>query len=89
MVRGLYAKKDVEPSVYQENMPTVDQYNSFKTSCTLHDKQPGVLICQPCRLRVRSISSLLSTNFRVDSCLLRLEGHGWRAFPPIQSMGCH
>ncbi|GMN53150.1 hypothetical protein TIFTF001_022287 [Ficus carica] len=42
MVRSLCAKKDVEPSVYQENMPTVDQHNSFKASCTLHDKQIGV-----------------------------------------------
>ncbi|GMN56138.1 hypothetical protein TIFTF001_025249 [Ficus carica] len=42
IVCGLCAKKDVEPSVYQDNMPTVDQHNSFKASCTLHDKQPGV-----------------------------------------------
>ncbi|GMN40313.1 hypothetical protein TIFTF001_009534 [Ficus carica] len=42
MVHGLCAKKDVEPSVYQENMPTVVQHNSFKASCILHDKQPSV-----------------------------------------------
>ena len=42
IVCGLCAKKDVEPSVDQENIPTVDQHNSFKASCTLHDKQPGV-----------------------------------------------
>ena len=42
MVHGLYAKKDVEPLVDQENMLTVDQHNSFKASCTLHVKKPGV-----------------------------------------------
>ncbi|GMN36381.1 hypothetical protein TIFTF001_042423 [Ficus carica] len=41
MVHGLCAKKDVEPSFYQEYMPTVDQHNSFKASCTLQEKQPG------------------------------------------------
>ena len=41
-VRGLCAKKDVEPSVYQENMSTVDQNNSFKASCTFHGRQPRV-----------------------------------------------
>ncbi|GMN52549.1 hypothetical protein TIFTF001_021692 [Ficus carica] len=87
MVRDLCAKKDVEPSVDQENMPPVNQHNSFKASCTLHDKQPGVLIRQSCRSIVRSVSSLLRMNFTMDSCLLRLEGHGCRAFPPIQSVG--
>ncbi|GMN69217.1 hypothetical protein TIFTF001_038266 [Ficus carica] len=42
MMRGLCAKKGVELSVDQQNMPTVDQHNNFKASCTLHDKQPGV-----------------------------------------------
>ena len=42
IVRGLCAKKYVEPLVDQENMPTIDQHNSFKSSCTLHDKQPRV-----------------------------------------------
>ncbi|GMN32697.1 hypothetical protein TIFTF001_046618 [Ficus carica] len=42
LVRGLCAKKDAEPSFYRENMPTVDQHNSFKASCTLQEKQPGV-----------------------------------------------
>ncbi|GMN61871.1 hypothetical protein TIFTF001_030957 [Ficus carica] len=42
MVRGLCAKKDMEPSVDQDNMLTVDQHNSFKASCTLHYKQLGV-----------------------------------------------
>ena len=42
MVHSLYTKKDVEPLVDQDNMLTVDQHNSFKASCTLHDKKPGV-----------------------------------------------
>ena len=42
MVRGLCAKKDVELSIDQVNMATVDQHNSFKATCTLHDKKPGV-----------------------------------------------
>ncbi|GMN64713.1 hypothetical protein TIFTF001_033758 [Ficus carica] len=33
LVRGLCAKKDVEPSVDPKNAPTVDQHNSFKASC--------------------------------------------------------
>ncbi|GMN67507.1 hypothetical protein TIFTF001_036568 [Ficus carica] len=41
-VRGLCAKKDVEPSFYQENVPTVEQHNSFKASCAHQEKQPGV-----------------------------------------------
>ncbi|GMN57784.1 hypothetical protein TIFTF001_026885 [Ficus carica] len=42
LVRGLCAKKDAEPLFYQENMPTVNQDNSFKANCTLQEKQPGV-----------------------------------------------
>ncbi|GMN66311.1 hypothetical protein TIFTF001_035406 [Ficus carica] len=60
MVHGLCAKKDVEPSVDQENMSTVDQHNSFKASCTLHDKQPGVsdsptmpVNSQECKLSIK------------------------------------
>ncbi|GMN69594.1 hypothetical protein TIFTF001_038647 [Ficus carica] len=47
------------------------------------------LIRQPCQSIVRSLSSKFSMNFMMDSCLLRLEKNGWRAFPPIQSMGFH
>ncbi|GMN26066.1 hypothetical protein TIFTF001_043958 [Ficus carica] len=63
LVRGLCAKKDVEPSFYQENMPTVDQHNSFKASCTLQENDLECLIRQPCRSIVRSVISILSMNF--------------------------
>ncbi|GMN63833.1 hypothetical protein TIFTF001_032884 [Ficus carica] len=42
LVHGLCAKKDVEPSFDQENVPTVDQHNSFKASCSVQEKQHGV-----------------------------------------------
>ncbi|GMN47361.1 hypothetical protein TIFTF001_016550 [Ficus carica] len=42
LVRGLCANKDVEPSFDQENVPTVDQHNSFKASCSVQEKQHGV-----------------------------------------------
>ncbi|GMN32715.1 hypothetical protein TIFTF001_041779 [Ficus carica] len=42
LVRGLCAKKDVEPSVDPNNVPTVDQHNSFKASCSAQEKQHGV-----------------------------------------------
>ncbi|GMN67047.1 hypothetical protein TIFTF001_036112 [Ficus carica] len=42
LVCGLCAKKDVEPSFDQENVPTLDQHNSFKASCSIQEKQPGV-----------------------------------------------
>ncbi|GMN40319.1 hypothetical protein TIFTF001_009550 [Ficus carica] len=42
LVRGLCAKKDVEPSFDQENVPTVDQHNSFKASCSIQEKQHRV-----------------------------------------------
>ncbi|GMN64996.1 hypothetical protein TIFTF001_034076 [Ficus carica] len=42
LVRGLCANKDVEPSFDQENVPTVDQHNSFKASCSIQEKQHGV-----------------------------------------------
>ncbi|GMN32104.1 hypothetical protein TIFTF001_041681 [Ficus carica] len=38
LVRGLCAKKDVEPSFDQENVPTVDLHNSFKASCSIQEK---------------------------------------------------
>ncbi|GMN22793.1 hypothetical protein TIFTF001_050234 [Ficus carica] len=38
LVRGLCVKKDAEPSFYQENMPTIDQHNSFNASYTLQEK---------------------------------------------------
>ncbi|GMN55035.1 hypothetical protein TIFTF001_024151 [Ficus carica] len=42
LVRGLCANKDMEPSFTQENVPTVDQHNSFKASCYVQEKQHGV-----------------------------------------------
>ncbi|GMN70935.1 hypothetical protein TIFTF001_055104, partial [Ficus carica] len=42
LVRGLYANKDVAPSVDPNNVPTVDQHNSFKASCSAQGKQHGV-----------------------------------------------
>ncbi|GMN21188.1 hypothetical protein TIFTF001_043251 [Ficus carica] len=42
LVRGLCAKKDVELSVDPNNVPTVDQHNSFKASCYAQEKQHGV-----------------------------------------------
>ena len=42
LVRGLCVKKDMDPSFDQENVPTVDQHNSFKASCSIQEKQHGV-----------------------------------------------
>ncbi|GMN64068.1 hypothetical protein TIFTF001_033135 [Ficus carica] len=42
LVRGLCVNKDVEPSFDQENVPTVDQHNNFKASCSVQEKQHGV-----------------------------------------------
>ncbi|GMN64212.1 hypothetical protein TIFTF001_033283 [Ficus carica] len=42
LVRGLCANKDVVPSVDPNNVPTVDQHNSFKASCSAQEKQHGV-----------------------------------------------
>ncbi|GMN64741.1 hypothetical protein TIFTF001_033792 [Ficus carica] len=42
LVRGLCANKDVEPSFDSNNVPTVDQHNSFKASCSVQEKQHGV-----------------------------------------------
>nr|GMN66102.1 hypothetical protein TIFTF001_035174 [Ficus carica] len=42
LVRGLCAKKDMEPSVDPNNVPTVDQHKSFKASCSAQEKQHGV-----------------------------------------------
>ncbi|GMN60371.1 hypothetical protein TIFTF001_029469 [Ficus carica] len=42
LVRGLCANKDVEPSFDPNNVPTVDQHNSFKASCSVQEKQHGV-----------------------------------------------
>ncbi|GMN69747.1 hypothetical protein TIFTF001_038790 [Ficus carica] len=42
LVRGLCANRDVEPSVDPKNVPTVDQHNSFKASCSAQEKQAGV-----------------------------------------------
>ncbi|GMN60152.1 hypothetical protein TIFTF001_029239 [Ficus carica] len=42
LVRGLCAKKDVESLFDQENVPTVDQHNSFKASCSIQEKQFGL-----------------------------------------------
>ncbi|GMN64665.1 hypothetical protein TIFTF001_033726 [Ficus carica] len=42
LVRGLCANRDVEPSVDPKNVPTVDQHNSFKASCSAQEKQDGV-----------------------------------------------
>ncbi|GMN58471.1 hypothetical protein TIFTF001_027570 [Ficus carica] len=42
LVRGLCAKKDVELLVDPNNVPTVDQHNSFKASCSAQEKQHGV-----------------------------------------------
>ena len=38
LVRGLCANKDVEPSFDPNNVPTVDQHNSFKASCSVQEK---------------------------------------------------
>ncbi|GMN47264.1 hypothetical protein TIFTF001_016435 [Ficus carica] len=40
-VRG-QSKSDVEPSVDPKNVPTIDQHNSFKASCSAQEKQDGV-----------------------------------------------
>ncbi|GMN65130.1 hypothetical protein TIFTF001_034189 [Ficus carica] len=42
LVRGLCANKDVAPLVDPNNVPTVDQHNSFKASCSAQGKQHGV-----------------------------------------------
>ncbi|GMN58505.1 hypothetical protein TIFTF001_027607 [Ficus carica] len=42
LVCGLCVKKDVEPLFDQENVPTVDQCNSLKASCSIQEKQSGV-----------------------------------------------
>ncbi|GMN60973.1 hypothetical protein TIFTF001_030046 [Ficus carica] len=42
LVHGLCANKDVEPSFDPNNVPTVDQHNSFKASCSVLEKQHGV-----------------------------------------------
>ena len=42
LVRGLCANRDVQPSVDPKNVPTVDQHNSFKASCSAQEKQYGV-----------------------------------------------
>ncbi|GMN23923.1 hypothetical protein TIFTF001_049111 [Ficus carica] len=42
LVRGLCANRDVEPSIDPKNVPTVDQHNSFKASCSAQEKQDGV-----------------------------------------------
>ncbi|GMN73958.1 hypothetical protein TIFTF001_054934, partial [Ficus carica] len=42
LVRGLCANKDMAPSVDPNNVPTVDQHNSFKASCSAQGKQHGV-----------------------------------------------
>ncbi|GMN64813.1 hypothetical protein TIFTF001_033859 [Ficus carica] len=42
LVHGLCANKDVEPSVDPNNVPTVDQHNSFKASCSAQEKQHRV-----------------------------------------------
>ncbi|GMN65598.1 hypothetical protein TIFTF001_034658 [Ficus carica] len=42
LVRGLCANRDVERSVDPKNVPTVDQHNSFKASCSAQEKQDGV-----------------------------------------------
>ncbi|GMN46344.1 hypothetical protein TIFTF001_015533 [Ficus carica] len=42
LVRGLCTNKDVEPSFDQENVPIVDQHNSYKASCSVQEKQHGV-----------------------------------------------
>ncbi|GMN19715.1 hypothetical protein TIFTF001_046991 [Ficus carica] len=42
LVRGLCANKDVAPSVDPNNVPTMDQHNSFKASCSAQGKQHGV-----------------------------------------------
>ncbi|GMN62964.1 hypothetical protein TIFTF001_032041 [Ficus carica] len=42
LVRGLCAKKDVEPSFDPNNVPTIDQHNNFKASCSVQEKQHGV-----------------------------------------------
>ncbi|GMN64057.1 hypothetical protein TIFTF001_033128 [Ficus carica] len=39
LVRGLCANKDVEPSFDPNNVPTMDQHNSFKASCSVQEKQ--------------------------------------------------
>ncbi|GMN32451.1 hypothetical protein TIFTF001_050806 [Ficus carica] len=41
LVRGLCANKDVAPSVDPNNVPTVDQHNSVKASCSAQGKQHG------------------------------------------------
>ena len=41
-VRGLCANKDVDPSLDSNNVPTLDQHNSFKASCFVQEKQHGV-----------------------------------------------
>ncbi|GMN66146.1 hypothetical protein TIFTF001_035206 [Ficus carica] len=41
LLRGLCANKYVEPSVDPNNVAIVDQHNSFKASCSAHEKQHG------------------------------------------------
>ena len=43
LVRGLCAGKNVEPVIDPSNVPTVDQHNSFKASCSVQEKQHGVI----------------------------------------------
>ncbi|GMN48370.1 hypothetical protein TIFTF001_017540 [Ficus carica] len=89
LVRGICANKDVEPSFDPNNVPTVDQYNTLRLVALSKKNNMECLIRQPCRSTVRSVSSIFSMKFMVDSCLLRLDELGWRAFPPIQCMGLH
>ncbi|GMN59592.1 hypothetical protein TIFTF001_028683 [Ficus carica] len=42
LVHGLCANKDVASSVDPNNVPTVDQHNNFKASCSAQEKQHGV-----------------------------------------------
>ncbi|GMN68456.1 hypothetical protein TIFTF001_037515 [Ficus carica] len=80
LVRGLCAKKDAEPLFDQENVPTVGQHNSFKTSCSIQEKQHGVSNPPTMPIDSQECKLYISMNFMGDSCLLRLEEHGWRAF---------
>ena len=85
MVHGLCAKKDVEPSVDQENMPTIDQHNSFKASCTFHDKQPGVF--DPPTMPVNSQECKLFIKDELqDGQLLVAIGREWIESLPIDTV---
>ena len=42
LVRGLCASKNAEAAIDPSNVPTVDQHNSFKASCSVQEKQHGV-----------------------------------------------